>query len=302
VSVIAIGGITQDPIFTLSLSAATTPVQMLISDDPTFPVQFPWEPFAPTKDFHTDGTKYIYAKFKDASGNESAIAFVRPSRIMYIQKSETLAGRPVLINVRVASDLNVSQVKTFYRAIGDFTYTQLTMTLADGIYSAWIPASQTANGIEYYIQVEGTSNNVLATLPEENPSTSPFLLSAVDILSQSVVATKDNAFEFAVGITVEIPAGAVQNNTDLQVSAFSTPPTPPGLTPTDIGYNLTMSDGTTHFNQPVRLTFSYADSDISELDESRLRVYYQDGGQIKPAGGNVNATGNIVSVGVDSFN
>ena len=55
---------------------------MLVSDDYTFPPQFAWEPFAATKEFHSDGTRYIYAKFKDASDNESAIAFAKPSRLV----------------------------------------------------------------------------------------------------------------------------------------------------------------------------------------------------------------------------
>jgi hypothetical protein len=75
-------GTSADPILTLALSAATTPTQMIISDDPTFPAQFTWEPFVPTKDFHSDGTKYIYAQFKDASNNESTIAFTRPSNVI----------------------------------------------------------------------------------------------------------------------------------------------------------------------------------------------------------------------------
>ncbi|RMG89943.1 MAG: right-handed parallel beta-helix repeat-containing protein, partial [Chloroflexi bacterium] len=103
-------GTPADPIFTLALSAATTPTQMLISDDPTFPVQFTWEPFAPTKEFHSDGTKYIYARFKDASNNESAIAFTRPSSVIGgIISTDTvwgLSGSPYTVTQNVLVDMD----------------------------------------------------------------------------------------------------------------------------------------------------------------------------------------------------
>ena len=321
VSVTGYSGTTTDPIVNLALSA-TSATQMLISDNHTFPAQFQWEPFATTKDFHSDGTKYIYAKFKDASGNESAIAFAKPPRIMYIQKGSTLAGCPVLAQVRVASDLgggqggggspiNTSQarvaansrrVKTFYRPIGGSDYTELTMTPAQGIYSAWIPGSQTLNGIEYYFQVEDASGNVLATLPETNPSTQPFSLSATTLLQEDVTAGRDNAVEFAVGLTVQIPAGALASNTQLQVaSPAATPDPPPGMTATDINYALSMADGTTTFSQPMTLTFGYADSDVAGMDATDLRAYYLDNGTVKLAGGTVNTTAHTVAFETTHF-
>jgi len=316
VSITAQGGTTQDPIFTLALSADASATEMLISDDHTFPPQFQWEPFAATKDFHTDGTKYIYAKFKDASGNESAIAFAKPPRIMYIQKSSTLAGCPVLAQVRVASDLggsqggggsvpntsqarvaaNSPQVKTFYRPIGGSDYTELTMTPAQGIYSAWIPGSQTLNGIEYYFQVEDANGNVLATLPETNPSTQPFSLPATTLLQEDVTASRDTAVEFAVGLTAQIPAGALASDTQLQVAPpAAAPDPPPGVTATGINYALSMADGTTTFSQPMTLTFAYADSDVAGMDATDLRAYYLDNGTVKLAGGTVNTVAHTVA-------
>ena len=322
VSITAQGGTTQDPIFTLALSAGASATEMLISDDHTFPVQFQWESFAATKDFHSDGTKYIYAKFKDASDNESAIAFAKPPRIMYIQKSSTLGGHPVLSQVRIASDLggsqggggsplnasqarvaaNSRQVKTFYRPIGGSNYTELTMSLAEGIYSTWIPGSQTANGIEYYFQVEDADGNVLATLPETNPSTQPYSLSAAALLQEDVTAGQDTAVEFAVGLTVEIPAGTLASDTQLQVASPAAAPDPPeGMTATDINYALSMADGTTSFSQPMTLTFGYADSDVAGMTAADLRAYYLDNGNVKYAGGTVNTTAQTVAFDTNHF-
>ncbi len=101
ISIIAQSGATQDPILTLALSANGPPTEMLISDNPS--LSGTWKPYATSKDFRTDGTQYIYAEFRDPNNSGSAIAFARPPRVMYIQKSQTIAGRPVLVNVRVAA-------------------------------------------------------------------------------------------------------------------------------------------------------------------------------------------------------
>jgi len=147
-----------------------------------------------------------------------------------------------------------------------------------------------------------SGGNVRATLPEENPSTNPYSLSAVAILQQSLQANKDNAVEFAAGVTIEIPAGALSSDTNLQVSPLSTSPTPPsGVTATDIGYNLTMEDGTTTFAQPVSISFNYSDSDVQGLDESTLRVYYWDGNAWVLAGGTVDVDSNRISVQTNHF-
>ena len=272
VSITGYSGTTANPVVNLAL-AATSATQMLVSDDHTFPPQFQWEPFAATKEFHSDGTKYIYAKFKDAAGNESAIAFAQPRRLMYITKSATLASRPVLLQVKVPAGYGISQVRAFYRPIGGSSYTGGLMALQGEVYSLWAPASQTANGIEYYFQAENASGGVLATLPESNPAGQPYVLPATSVLAQSVQAGSNAAFELAVGVTVEIPAGALAQDTELQVTALTAAPAPPeGITATGVGYAFSFADGTTTFGQPVALTFNYADSDVAGLDPADLRV------------------------------
>ncbi len=287
---------------------------MLISDDYTFPSKFQWEPFATTKEFHTSGTNYIYAKFKDASGNESAIAFVKPPRILYIQKNTTLAGHPALIQARVASDLAGTQqlsaasvasgvnVKTLYRPIGGTNYTEADMTLTGGVYSAWIPANIVANGIEYYLQVEDSGGQVLATLPESNPADNPFSMSATSALQQSVQANAFNAFELAIGLSFEIPTGALSSNTSLQVSDLSTTPAPPtGIKAADVGFDLSMTNGTSTFSRPISVTFCYADSDVTGMNPDNLRVYYLDNGISKFVGGTPNTNAHTVQVSVNHF-
>jgi hypothetical protein len=207
-----------------------------------------------------------------------------------------------LIQVKVPSGYGVAQVRGFYRPIGGSTYTSQLMQQQGNLFSMWVPASVTANGIEFYIQAEDSSGNVLATLPETNPSTQPFSLPATSILQQGVQANARNAFELAVGLTFEIPAGALAQNTNLQVSALTTSPAPPsGITTTTIGYNFSMADGTTSFAQPISITFNYAPDDVAGLDASQLRVYYLDNGVVKLAGGSVSTTTQAVNVVVDHF-
>ncbi|MCX6029266.1 MAG: right-handed parallel beta-helix repeat-containing protein, partial [Chloroflexi bacterium] len=312
VSITGYAGTTADPIVALALSA-TGAAQMLISDDHTFPPQFAWESFAATKEFHSDGTKYIYARFKDAAGDESAIAFARPQRILYINKGATLASLPALIQARLAADASggaasiaavgsaqAIQAMTYYRRAGTSDYTALPMALADGIRSAWIPASALAGGVEYYLQVED-GGTVLATLPESNPADNPFTLAATSMLEQSVRAASENVFELAVGLSFAIPAGALPADTDLRVAAAVSPTVPPGITLTGIGYQFTLADGTTTFARPVSITFNYADSQVAGLDVSRLRVYTVDGGALKLVGGTPNPTSHTVQVEVGHF-
>ena len=301
VSFTGYGGTTTDPILNLALSA-TSPTQMLISDDHTFPAQFAWESYATTKEFHTDGTNYIYARFRDASNNDSAIAFTKPPRVMYFQKTATIRSRPVLVSVRVAADLNATQVKLRYRAIAAANYSELVMSLADGIYTAWIPANQTAGGVEYYIQVEGATGNVLATLPETNPAAQPFSLSSATLLQESVAADRETTVEFAVGLTIQVPAGALANDTQVRVQPPAATPDPPaGMDTIDVGYSLTMADGSTTFAHPLIITFSYADESVAGLSEADLRAYYLDNGEIKLAGGQVDTEAQTVAFSTDHF-
>jgi hypothetical protein len=221
---------------------------------------------------------------------------------MYIQKGATLGSRPALIQVKVPSGYGVAQVRGFYRAIGGSSYTSALMQQQGNIFSLWVPASITANGIEYYMQAEDGSGNVLATLPEANPSSAPYSLPATSILQQGVNANARNAFELAIGLTFEIPAGALAQNTNLRVAAFaSSPVVPSGITTTTVGYNFSMADGTTAFSKPITVTFNYAASDVSGLDASQLRVYYVDNGTLKLAGGTVNTTTQAINVAVNHF-
>ena len=302
VSIVDQSGTTANPMFSLALTA-TLPIQMLISDDSSFPEQFQWEPFTTMKEFQSDGTKYIYAKFKDTNGNDSAIAFVSPKQLLYIQKNITLSGRPIFLLVKVPSDSSIVQVRGFYRAIGETSYTEQLLQQQDNLFKLWIPAHVATSGIEYYLQAEDSNGNVRATLPNTNPSTQPFVLPVSNILQEKVQANVRNDIELPVGLTFDVPAGALNHDTNLQVVELSNLPTPPiGIITTTIGYNFTMADGTASFSKPIGIGFSYAISDVVGLDYDQLRVYYSDSnGVIKLAGGTVNTTTQTINVAVDHF-
>jgi hypothetical protein len=221
---------------------------------------------------------------------------------MYIQKDATLASRPALIQIKVPSGFGTTQIRGFYRGISAGSYTGQLMQQQGNTFSLWVPASATASGIQYYMQAENSNGTVLATLPETNPAAQPFTLPATSSLQQAVQANSRNAFEFATGLTFEIPSGALAQNTNLRVSALSTSPVAPsGIITTNIGYNFSMADGTTSFSKPISITFNYASSDVSGLDASQLRVYYMDNGALKLAGGVVNTTTQAISVTVNHF-
>ena len=120
------------------------------------------------------------------------------------------------------------------------------------------------------------------------------------MLVESFNASLDNAIEFAVGLSVEIPAYAISQSTELQVRAATVPTLPTGLTDAGIALGLTMADGTTSFSDNIDLTFSYTADDILGLNESDLRVYYLDGSsKVRLAGGQVNACSERVGVVFD---
>jgi hypothetical protein len=289
---------------------ATAASEILIADNHTLPACtgtlklpgcFPWEPFTTTKEFQSDGTSYIYAKFRDASNHESAIAFARPPMMTYIEKSETLGGRPVLLQVVAPPMYDIDQVRVFYRAIGASDYTEHPMEPRGNTFKYWVPAEETTNGIEYYFQAEDSNGDVLTTLPESNPTSQPYVLPVSQILQQPVKASDRNAFELAVGLAFEIPPGALGRDTNLRVSPLNGIPGRDGLITTTVGYSLTMADGTTTFSQPMEIAFNYSPSDVVGVETDHLRAYYRDGDRVKLVGGAVNTATEAVDVALDHF-
>ncbi|HIO75903.1 MAG TPA: LamG domain-containing protein, partial [Gammaproteobacteria bacterium] len=175
------------------------------------------------------------------------------------------------------------------------------MQPSGNLHSAKIPSASTMSDLEYYVEAKNSQNTRIATLPSDFAVAGPYLLQAKTMLKQQLLALQDNTLEFAVGLSVEVPAGAISTNTELQVKPAQIPTLPVGLTDAGIALGLTMADGTTSFSDSINLTFSYTAEDISGLNESDLRVYYLDLGNVRLAGGEVNTDSNYLSVGVDHF-
>ncbi|MCK9364544.1 MAG: Ig-like domain-containing protein [Syntrophales bacterium] len=280
ISILKRSGTVKNPVLTLSLGADGPPIDMKITEDPEFPPPASWETFAATKEFKGDGTKYIYAKYRDASTNESAIAFARPRGVLYIQKNKTLVSRPVNIKIRAAEVYTKKYpdliAKLYFRGIGETVFQQTVMDLVDNVHQAWIPAEHTVNGIEYYIMVEDGQGNVLTSLPESNPSTQPMSMSSDQLVTESLEKGKDVELELAMGVTLKLPASAVVSDTNLVVrKPESELAALPGITPMGIGFDVSLENGTKAFTEPVQMAIGYNHKEISDASQRRLRVYYR---------------------------
>jgi hypothetical protein len=91
--------------------------------------------------------------------------------------------------------------------------------------------------------------------------------------------------------TVQIPAGAVTQTTDLVYTAQAAPdhPDPPDQTFAGHAFELDAYDGDTllpgfTFSVPVTITIHYADGDVAGVDETSLELWYWDGSAWQGAG------------------
>jgi len=109
-------------------------------------------------------------------------------------------------------------------------------------------------------------------------------------------------------VSVSVPAAAVSGSGTVSINP-TTSYTAPGGDKQVVGgksYDLavTIDDAeVTVFTEPVTLTFSYNDSDISGLDESTLAIYYwdEDSSQWVEVGGTVDAGNNTITATVNHF-
>ncbi len=109
--------------------------------------------------------------------------------------------------------------------------------------------------------------------------------------------------------TVEVPAGAVTADTTINVvstapSAIATSaPAPTGMNMVS-AFSLTASAAGTSvssFAQPVKLTFTYTDSQVAVLNESSLNVYHWSGTQWVALTSTINSATNTITATTSSF-
>ena len=265
-------GSIDDPVAHLVLNASGDPTHMFISEDHTF-ANTVKDDYATNKKMLVSGVNYIYAMFEDISNKRSLVAFVRPKELLYVNKTKLLAGRPVAISVRVTAGKGDVDAYTYYRQPSATEYIKKQMVLSDGVYTAWIPSEETTNGVEYYISIE-KDGAIISTLPSHNPGLSPLLLTAESLLEEEVSDTKESIIEFAVGLTVKVPLGALNSATKVQVSTPDYPPTPPkGIKPTNVQYSLKMVNGQSSFSKRLSLRFRYNHTQVTSPSTARLRAY-----------------------------
>jgi hypothetical protein len=117
----------------------------------------------------------------------------------------------------------------------------------------------------------------------------------------------DNTFE-SDNTTVLIPAGAVSNSTKLIITVpvtavVPTVPAVKNVKQTGVFKDVSLFDGTKTFAKPVTVTITYANADITGLDESKLKLfmYSTDTNQWELVSSDVDQTQNKVSGTVTHF-
>lgn len=96
--------------------------------------------------------------------------------------------------------------------------------------------------------------------------------SLIDIANKNIFATAD-------GVQIEIPPDALTNSTQIMIKEkINAPPVQndPKIKGTGIMREITLADGTRKFKKEVTLNFPYTESDISNLNEHLLRLFYYD--------------------------
>ncbi|MDP6599509.1 MAG: IPT/TIG domain-containing protein, partial [Candidatus Poribacteria bacterium] len=339
IKIISQGGTTLFPIFRARLSVANTAHRVRVGEANTLSSAV-WKNLSAlttgqsgvvelvddgqyislVQDLRVAGSEFIYVNFEDASGYPSAIAFARPPQIMHPQKTETIAGQPVVVNVRLSSVLQTYDAFLYWRPLVegiDFTPILMQSSIS-GLTSARIDGRSTVQGVEYYIQIEDESGNVLVSMPEVSPTDNPIRLTAKEILAASLDPEADQAIEFAVGLTVELPQGFIDTSSEqaTELKVANIPPAvisqtavnlPTGIS-TDLSeapaQRLTVVQGDSEiktFDKPVTLTFNYDEATVVN-SEADLRVYVLDeNNRPQLAGGEVNTVDNYVRVAIDHF-
>ena len=140
------------------------------------------------------------------------------------------------------------------------------MELQGDVYSLWVPAGQTTNGIEYYFQAENAIGSALATLPERIQRVIP-IPCLPRVCWRKGGGRQQRRVRAGGRRNGGNSGGALAQDTELRVAALSAPPAPPnGITATDVGYAFSFANGAASFAEPLELTFSYADSDVAGLN------------------------------------
>ncbi len=196
-ALIAAKGVIQTSSSSIDLVlSATSPDQMIISDEPAFPIKFQWEPFNSSKLFQAGENKYLYAKFKDIAGNESAIAFaclkpgnfnkITPSSGLNLSKNVTLSWglSNGATSYDVCYDSSNDNSCTNWVATG-LTRSKTLKDLKPGVTYYWQVRSRNPGGIVYangnnssywsfkYIDTTPTVTSI--TRLDPNPSTAASL-------------------------------------------------------------------------------------------------------------------------------
>ncbi|MBI2119454.1 MAG: M6 family metalloprotease domain-containing protein [Elusimicrobia bacterium] len=96
--------------------------------------------------------------------------------------------------------------------------------------------------------------------------------SLIDIANKNIFATAD-------GVEVEIPPDALTNSTQIMIEEKTNAPplqNDPKIKGTGIMREITLTDGTKKFKKEVTINLPYNDSDVSNLNEHLLRLFYYD--------------------------
>lgn len=168
-------------------------------------------------------TYYYYFKVVNTDGNEEAgvsnTASGRPIDNVYpvlthTAKKTAKLGTAISLTATATDNIAVTSVTLHYRAVGESSWHELSMTtgMKDNSYTGTIPASAvTAAGIQYYIAARDGDGNVSYSGTEANPN-------VIDVDSAPYIrGITPNKVDTAGGQTVTILGGNLSADMTLKI-------------------------------------------------------------------------------------
>ncbi|MDD5657057.1 MAG: hypothetical protein PHF00_07370, partial [Elusimicrobia bacterium] len=99
------------------------------------------------------------------------------------------------------------------------------------------------------------------------------------VVQAAVNPAIDNTLIAADGTRVEVPSGALENPTSIDIQTITQAPAAPNdphFALTSIIRDISMVDGTSQFNRALGITLAYTPADIAGMNENDLRLFYYD--------------------------
>ena len=208
---------------------------------------------------------YIWAT--DGTNNKNTTLYsigpdTTPPSIVHIPTTTAMENTGITINATITENITVGGVygvvnaSLFCRVFGEVNYTEILMSNTENnLWTAVIPASMvTGVGLEYYIWATDGTNNI----------STPVYSITVPTSTSTIVDGKDVTVIYNGTGTLTVRSATVS---EIEIPKKNVPS---GMA--HIGIFVCIdTTGTLH---DAFITIKYNDSDVSDVDESKLRMYY----------------------------